>query len=286
MKPKLLISFSGGKTSAYMANRLIREDGHRWDIVVAFANTGQEHNKTLDYVHKCDLQYGLDVVWLEAVFDPMKGKGTRHKIVTYETATRRKECGGPFEDMIKKHGLPNSQFPHCTRELKLYPIRSYLKSIGWNKRHYVMAIGIRADEFDRISARAKEDRIIYPLVGWGVTKPMVLAWEAIQPVRLGIPEHFGNCSWCWKKSYRKLATVANEDPEAFAFPAMVEAKYPDAGPGFGGRKMFRGRKTVQDIFSLAKEPCFEPYVDGFDYRDERLDVGAACGESCEIGADE
>lgn len=268
-----------------MTDRLLNgsDNLHSWNkTVVLFANTGEEHEKTLEYVDRCDRQYGFNVVWLEAVIDPRKGSGTRHRIVDFKTASRR---GEPFEAMVAKHGLPNSQFPHCTRETKLNPIKSYLRSIGWRPGTYNTAIGIRYDEMDRMSPASLEQGAFYPLIEWKVTKHDILSWEIQQPVRLGIPEHYGNCKWCWKKSYRKLATVAKEMPEAFSFPRRIEAEYPNHGPGFGDRRMFRGRKTTADIFALAADPNFEPFVDGFPFSDEALDSGMACGESCEIGVD-
>lgn len=282
---RLLLSFSGGKTSALMAKRAREGAFGHWDeVIVAFANTGQEHEKTLDYVDKCDRHYGLGVVWLEAVVNPEVGVGTSHRVVTYATAARR---GEPFEAVVEKYGLPNAQFFHCTRELKLAPITSYLRSIGWEAGTYNTAIGIRADEMDRISPKnIRENGAIYPLIDAGVTKQNVLDWESAEPVRLGIPEHWGNCVWCWKKSFRKLATVAREMPDAFRFPAYIEARYPDHGRGeFGDRRLFRGRKTTADIFKMARDPALQPFVDGFAYQDETLDLGAACGESCEIGTD-
>jgi hypothetical protein len=215
---RLFVSFSGGKTSAYLTNELVPML-HEWDeVIVGFANTGEEHEKTLEYVHKCDQHYNWNVVWLEAVFDPRKGFGTRHRVVSFETAARK---GGA----------------------------------------------------------------IYPLIDWGITKEDVQAWEMKQPVRLGIPEHLGNCVWCWKKSFRKLATVASETPDAFRFPAYLEARYRDHGPGFGDRRLFRSRKATADIFAMARDPAFEPFVDGFQFKDEAMDFGSSCGETCEIGVD-
>ena len=282
-RPNLFISFSGGKTSAYMTNRLLTEHRHEWDkIVVGFANTGQEHEKTLEYVNACDKHYGFNVVWLEAVVDPEKGKGTRHRIVSYGKHSTR---GEPFEEVIAKYGLPNNQYPHCTRETKLQPIGSYLRSIGWNNGDFNVAIGIRYDELDRISPKTMEDGGIYPLITLKVTKRDVLAWEMAQPVRLGLPEHLGNCTWCWKKSFRKLATLSLEEPEVFDFPRRMEATHKDSGAGLGDRRFFRGRKTVDDIFAMAREPGFQPFVDSFPYDNTEMDMGAACGESCEVGTD-
>jgi len=266
-----------------MAVRIMRELRHLWDeIVTVFANTGQEHPKTLEYVENVARHYGFKCVWVEAVVNPERGAGTGHRIVTPETASRK---GEPFEAVIGKYGLPNNQFFHCTRELKLRPITSYLRSIGWEAGSYNSAVGIRFDEMDRISPKSLADGVIYPLIDLGVTKPDVLAWESVQPVRLGIPEHFGNCTWCWRKSDRKLATVARELPGAFAFPERMELAHKDTGPGAGDRRFFRGRKTVADIVAMAMDPNFQPFVDGFDYAGSALDEGQSCGESCEIGVD-
>ena len=188
--------------------------------------------------------------------------------------------------MIEKYGIPNNQYPHCTRELKQQPITSYLRSIGWDAGSYNTAIGIRADEIDRISPKSvREIGAIYPLIDLGVCKEDVLAWELTQPVRLGIPEHWGNCVTCWKKSFRKLATLAREVPGAYDFFADMEKRHKDSGRGDGDRRFFRGRKTTGDIMAMAADPTLEPFVDGFPFRDEILDLGAACGESCEVGTD-
>lgn len=214
---------------------------------------------------------------------PKIGDGSGHRIVDYGTASRK---GEPFERVIEKYGIPNNQYPHCTRELKQQPITSYLRSIGWDAGSYNTAIGIRADEIDRISPKSvREIGAIYPLIDLGVCKEDVLAWELTQPVRLGIPEHWGNCVTCWKKSFRKLATLAREVPGAYDFFADMEKRHKDSGRGDGDRRFFRGRKTTGDIMAMAADPTLEPFVDGFPFRDEILDLGAACGESCEVGTD-
>lgn len=75
-KPKLQISFSGGETSAYMAQRLIKECNKTHEIITLFANTGEEAEETLEFVDKCDREFGLNVIWLEADVNPELGKGT------------------------------------------------------------------------------------------------------------------------------------------------------------------------------------------------------------------
>lgn len=278
---RLCVSFSGGKTSAKMAKRVLDEIAGQWDeAVVVFANTGQEHPKTLEYVDACDREYGLGVVWLEAVVDPRPRKVTGHRVVDFKSACRD---GRLFEQMSAKYGIPNRQFPHCTRELKLRPMESYLGSVGWTE--YNSAVGIRFDELDRMSPRAMDSGVFYPMIDWRETKESVALWERTQAARLGIPEHLGNCVWCWKKSFRKLATIVRESPGSFDVARWLEEEYKDCGAGEGDRRLFRGRKTVSDLVELARDPGFVPFSDHLFLNDPEMDAGMACGDGCEIGVD-
>lgn len=282
MLDRLFISMSGGRTSAYMARRLLLEGSYR-SVVVGFANTGKEDEKTLYFVNQCDLHFGFNTVWIEADVNPERGVGTSHRVVSYETASRG---GEPFEMVIQKYGIPNKNFPHCTRELKLHPMQSYLRSIGWKKGTYDTAVGIRADEGDRILSGASESGIIYPLVKWGIRKNDVLNWWANQKFDLDLPEHRGNCITCWKKSDRKLMTIALEDPFAFRFFDRMEQAYPNAGPGDFDRprRFFRGNRSARDIVEAARLP-FTKWRPEAAQIEMDLDIGGGCGESCEIYAD-
>lgn len=283
MKAPLLVSFSGGRTSAYMCWWLLNNKSEDYNFVFVFANTGQEHEKTLDFVNECDKRFGLNLVWLEAFVEKEKGEGTKHKIVTYETAARK---GEPFRDVIMKYGLPNSDWPHCNRELKISPINSYMRSIGLPTKT-ARAIGIRSDEIDRMDIRAvREGRIIYPLIKWQpITKEEIRHWWAQQNFDLDIPEHLGNCVTCWKKSDRKLMTIAKEEPSRFDFFRSME-KYGDITPRTDGefRVFFRGFNTVDDIFEMA-ESDFKPFKDNMPELQLRLldplDFTNGCEESCE-----
>lgn len=286
-RPNLRVSFSGGRTSALMTAILLSEyrDRRGHNVVVTFANTGQEHEETLKFVDRCDKSWGFNVVWLEAEVDPRKGKGTRARIVDFETASRD---GRPYEDFCRKYGIPNRNRIWCTRELKEHPMDRYVThTLRHKTRDYHTAIGIRADEMDRVSVRGLERGFIYPLVTLGVRKPDVLSWFKQQQFDLQIPEHWGNCTWCWKKSDRKLFTLAKEAPHIFDFPARMEERYGEAGMNIGKQQVFfrMGRSTKQ---LLEQAVAYEGklFTDpNWDY-DKELDLGSACGESCEIGADE
>ena len=286
----IVVSFSGGRTSALMSVLLKRHFGDKVKLIFLFANTGQEHEKTLRFVDDCDKAFGLDVVWLEAEVCPEKGKGTTHRLVNFDSASR---AGRPFEDMCAKYGVSNQAYPHCTRELKLQPIKSYLRSLGYKKGDYRMAVGIRADEIDRMSASADDNDIIYPLISmWPTTKNMVIDWWSGSSYDLDIPEHLGNCVWCWKKSDRKLYTLAREHPEIFDFPNRMENKYGFAGrdgraSGHDSAVFFRGGRSAKDIIREANENphiVFDP-----EMPPEQMDFigmdrpGSGCSEECGIG---
>lgn len=94
-----------------MAKLMLEGFSHKYDdVVVTFANTGCEDERTLDFVEKCDKEFGFNVVWLEAVVNPERQKGTSFKVVDYETAARN---GEPFESFISKYGIPNRSSPAC-----------------------------------------------------------------------------------------------------------------------------------------------------------------------------
>jgi len=217
MSKNLRVCFSGGKTSAYMTYKILNNlDKLPYDnVVVLFANTGQEHDKTLEFVNNCDKQLNFNTHWIEANVIYEKGKGTQSKLVNYSTASRD---GVPFEDVIKKYGIPSMSFPHCTRELKLNPLHHYTKNVlGWED--YDNAIGIRTDETRRVSKFATKNGIVYPLIDWFPSnkEDINIFWEDM-PFNLEIFEHQGNCKWCWKKSLKKHFLNLEKNPEWYDFP--------------------------------------------------------------------
>ena len=80
------ISFSGGRTSAFMLYKIVQEnEGLPDNVKVLFANTVREMPETLDFVRDCQVKWGVDVVWLE--YDK-NGKRTTYKVTDYENASR------------------------------------------------------------------------------------------------------------------------------------------------------------------------------------------------------
>lgn len=290
-KPKLAISFSGGRSSAAMLHLCLERYADTHDILITFANTGCEHEETLKFVDAVDRNIcqpkGHKVVWIEAVIHG-PGKGPTAKVVDFETAARN---GEPFEAAIAKHGVFCQTHPQCTSRLKTEPMLWWRKQQGWRPGTYDTAIGIRYDERIRMSRHAERDRFVYPLVDAKWTKRDVNLFLQQFEWDLKLPsDAYGNCVWCWKKSRRKLMTVAKADPTVFDFPGRMERKYGNVFRGAGQeepRTFFRGRDSAQDIIVQAFTTDFEPYEDEKyatrEHYDEELDAGTSCNESCEIG---
>lgn len=286
---RLFISFSGGETSAYMTKWCLENYKDVYDeIVVVFANTGQENEETLEFVRNCDEEFGFNTIWVEGVVNPQLGKGVDFKIVDFESADR---SGKVFEDAIAKYGIFNQAFPNCTSRLKLTPMTKYMRHIGWKSKTYDTAVGIRTDEIDRISKNYKENRIVYPLISDNpMSKPDINAFWSKQSFRLQLKGYQGNCKWCWKKSLRKHMTIIEESPEVYNFPREMESKYGVDKKGHQ-RTFFRNNLSVEDLFELQKEGNYKKAEDDSiivsdKFGDVDIDQAGACSESCEVDFDE
>ena len=216
------ISFSGGRTSAYMLYRIL--EAHQMSLpkeaIVCFCNKGKEHQSTLDFVRDIEKEWNVPIFWLEFTRNPQK-----FKVVNHETASRN---GEPFEALIKKRNyLPNPVTRFCTAELKIRSIHKYLKSIGWDDHNETMDwVGMRADEQRRAAKIADKSRI--PLVTAGVTKETVgdfwrnQSFDLELPNMNGVTMH-GNCDLCFLKGGAQVLSLIAEKPERGIWWAKMEA---------------------------------------------------------------
>lgn len=256
----ILISFSGGRTSAFMAKFLMEYEPYQSiPKVVCFANTGKEFEATLEFVENCDREFGLNVVWLEANVNPEKGSGTSFKVCDFLSASRN---GEPFEAVIKKYGIPAKQFPHCTRELKQKPIKKYMQSLGYKK--WITALGIRHDEPHRINRRPDGNTMapFLPLVDiLKVDEAFIRNWWDRQSFDLDLKDYQSNCDLCWKKSKRKRLTLISEKSNTAEWWKNMEMKYGQ------GKYLFDQRDglPIVSLVDLAKG-SFEKSIDKHEQR--------------------
>lgn len=226
------ISFSGGRTSAYMLWRVLQANGGLpAEAVVCFANTGKEDEATLRFVRDCGLHWGVDIRWLE-----FRDNEVGFALVDFDSASRD---GEPFEAVIRKRNyLPNPVTRFCTSELKIRTMHRFLRSMGWAEGdgEWDQFIGIRADEHRRVakikargrSTETTKETMRMPLAEIGVTTRDITEFWAVQPFGLELPTYqgrtlAGNCDLCFLKPANQVFTLIAEKPGRAVWWARMEA---------------------------------------------------------------
>jgi hypothetical protein len=258
---KILVSFSGGRTSAFMCKLILEHPKYKhFQKLFVFANTGKEREETLNFVDQVDKEFNLGLVWVEAEIPPTKGEGTNFRIVDFESASRK---GEPFETLIQKFGLPSKYYRHCTRDLKEIPIHKYTKSIFG--KEYLTAIGIRADEKHRLGPDPKK---VYPLADIGIDEQIVRNFWERQSFDLELKDYEGNCDLCFLKSNRKKLTLISENPNVVDWWNKMELKY-----GNEKQSKFAADRgtTISDLVELAKND-FRKAIDKHELRKEQASL--------------
>lgn len=257
-----IISFSGGLSSAYMTAKSIEAYGGRLpeNVHIVFANTGREHEKTLDFVQEFGRRYEHEIVWLE--YDPSAKGETR--VVTYETASRH---GEPFEALITKKRMPpqrKSRF--CTERLKILRVQHYARRmLGW--RRWTSVVGLRHDEqrrvarqHERAKTRGPGDGIPYlPLDVAGVVRDDVHRFWREQPFTLDLPivdghTLAGNCDLCFLKGKRKLLMLMRDHPEWADWWIHQDSRIPSTVRE-NDACHFHDRWTYAELLTIARPDC-------------------------------
>jgi len=268
------ISFSGGRTSAYMLWRILQSHGGKLpeEAIVCFANTGKEDEATLQFVHDCETNWGVKIHWLEYRYDEVPSN--RFKVVDFATASRD---GEPFFELIDQNGspyLPNPVARICTAKLKIRVIHHYLKSLGFEHNENMDWVGIRADEMRRA---AKMDRSRTPLVTAGVTKETVGEFWRSQAFDLGLPNMngvtmHGNCDLCFLKPAHQVFSLIREKPERAIWWIKMEEHAQSSNKTFGDGARFRkDRPSYKEMYEYALQQ-----KDMFDANEEA--IPCFCGD--------
>ena len=304
----VVLTISGGKTSAYQAIWCTRNKDKvaeffmvpeaSVEFIYLFCNAGRENDETLRFVNHLDVTYfNNEITWLEANVKKEKGKGTRHSVVSYKNAHktgeyRTREETHPFMNYIRKYGIPNLHFKSCTRELKIRPQESYMRSLGFKtgekSRNYWTAVGIRTDEDHRRGSdvEVKKLKNFYPLLDLHESdkEDVELFWED-DPQGLNLKSYRGNCDTCFKKSKNKLNMVYIEEPESFEFNRYIE-KYNMVGAEFEKgcltpRKQFRELRNTEELIAV-----FRPWEEVKNIKHFVRDTPGGCGEECGVSSDD
>lgn len=247
------ISFSGGRTSAYMLWRVLQSNGGLPnDAIVCFANTGKEHESTLRFVDRCAREWNVVVTWIE-----YRTNAIGFDLVNFETASRN---GEPFEQLItKKKFLPNPIARFCSEELKGKAIS---RATGLGSEDTM--VGVRADEPHRI-AKLRARGLMLPLVDAKIGKSDVRQFWKAQPFDLELDEHrgitdLGNCDLCFMKGAAQIQSIIRSDAGRAVWWAEQEEKiggtFRSDRPSYS--RMARFAEEQKDMFDAEEDPipCF------------------------------
>lgn len=265
------ISFSGGRTSAYMLWRVL--DAHGGlppDVVVCFANTGKEHEHTLRFVRECGERWRVPIQWVE-YRDDAQG----FALVDFNSASRD---GEPFEALIRRRRyLPNPVSRICTSELKIRPMHRLVRRMGWEA--WDQCIGIRADEPRRVakirarghSTETVRETMRMPLADAGVSVTEVTDFWRRQPFDLDLltvegRTLEGNCDLCFLKPAGQRLSLIKAEPWRATWWMRMEALNVASKPS-GARfhkdapsyaELARYAAQQRDLFDEQAEPipCF------------------------------
>jgi 3'-phosphoadenosine 5'-phosphosulfate sulfotransferase (PAPS reductase)/FAD synthetase len=271
------ISFSGGRTSAYMLYRVLQANNGLPDSAkVLFCNTGKEEEKTLEFVARCGSEWGVEITWLEYDSSPKKWK-----MVTFETASRN---GEPFEAIIEQRGgvLPNQVSRYCSSEMKTRTMHRFLRESGWTE--WETLIGIRADEPRRVvkfranpHPETKSEEVRMPLADAGIGKSDITTFWGNQSFDLELLNDggitpAGNCDLCFLKPKSRIMSLIAEKPQRAVWWAKQEAKAMS-----DSRVTSNGCRFSIDGGYAAMAKVAEKQVDFIGHSDEET-IPCFCGD--------
>lgn len=282
----IFCSVSAGYSSVLMALK-IKEWYPNHNIIYAMANTSKEREESLSFMNECDKFFNLDMTWIEAKINQERGKGTDFKIVSYEDLKRDGEI---FEEGIKKFGIPCKINKWCNRDLKLVPLKKFADSI-FGLNNYSIAVGLRADEMDRVMKSYKTNNVFYPLLNNKISTIDRNKFWKDQSIQIKIPAFKGNCDMCFEKSNRKLITTIIQEPNIIDWWDDMINKYSqipiEDKPSYnayaenGGMSFYRQNQSVEDLIKLAQQP-FSKATNEYVYENDLFDLEGDCGSGCQV----
>lgn len=275
---KKVVSFSGGRTSAYLCNLMIEKFGAE-NVDIVYMDTGFEHPITYDFIRNCAKWFKSPITFLRGDFSTPLGVGVGYNIVDGDYVG----CDGkPFAGMMKKYGTPYIGGMFCTDRMKLTPYKKYCDD-KYGKGCYETWLGIRADEPKRLTPK-KGIRYLAEISEF--EKEDVLNWWGEQDFDLQIPEHLGNCVFCPKKSNLKLAAAQRDEPELYM--QWLDMLYGDSvrvdDKTGHWSKMYRGNQSLEQLIATFDGSTGEE-IKARMRGAKHLDTGS-CSESCEVFNDE
>jgi 3'-phosphoadenosine 5'-phosphosulfate sulfotransferase (PAPS reductase)/FAD synthetase len=289
-----VVSFSGGRTSAYMVWLFEQEKKLNPEMKVEyiFNDTGAEHPKTYEFINNLVKHFGIELTCLRCVVSKEKGVGTTYRVVGLSGCVQDLK---PFNDVCSKYGTPNVHGRLCTDNMKTVPTRKYCRD-KYGKDGFLQWFGIRIDEpkrlkivdkqIDAFAEEKKVDRskahVRYLASISDFEKQDVLRFWSEMPFDLEIEEHLGNCVFCVAKGANKIALAARDEPDAAEeFIRMIDSDdIPERKNATAGKQgIYREGQTLRSIIAAHVDLSRDEITQTI--RGMKREASGSCSESCD-----
>lgn len=238
-----VVSFSGGRTSAYLCKVMIDHFG-RENVDFIFMDTGAEHPKTYEFIRKVNQHFDLSLVCLQGDFNQPLGVGHSYSVVEVSTLG----CDiRVYTELVNKYGTPSIATPWCTSRMKEEVHDKYCNDV-YGKNGYETWIGIRADEPKRLKIGKRSDVRYLAEISSAEKVDVIDFWRGM-PFDLEIDEWLGNCVFCFKKSDLKLALACKDAQQLYDdWLKMIDfAPERDGQERASRHVMYRKNRTIAEI---------------------------------------
>jgi hypothetical protein len=268
-----VVSFSGGRTSAYLVKLMEQKRADGDDVKYIFMDTGAEHPKTYEFIRNVVEHFQIDLICLRVVFNNELGKASTYEVCNLDSIGPDLK---PWQGMLAKYGVPYIGGEFCTDRMKLVPFKKYCQE---HFGEWVTWLGIRADEPRRLR---EQEGIRYLAELSDFDKQDVMDWWGSQEFDLGIDEWLGNCVFCMKKSNLKLAAAQRDEPGLYLdFVDAITSEGVRTGEKTGSvMKMYRGKQSLEGLIATFDGSTGEEIKERM--QGAKVMSSGSCSESCEV----
>jgi Phosphoadenosine phosphosulfate reductase family len=207
-----ILGLSGGRDSAALAVYM-RQQYPQLDLEYFFTDTGKELPEVYEFLGRLEGFLGKTI--------------------------RRLNPDRDFDFWLREYGhfLPSASTRWCTRQLKLLPMRQWLRPWLASGHRVTSYVAIRSDEDYRQGFAPTQDglKVVYPFREGRVDKQGVL--ELLSASGLGLPKYYGwrsrsGCTFCFFQQKIEWVNLKRYHPQAFEDAKQYEKNALEHGSPF------------------------------------------------------
>lgn len=144
-----VVSFSGGRTSAYLVHLMEQRRAAGEDVRYIFMDTGAEHSETYKFIQRLVTEWCIDLTCIRMGVSDELGKRNHIEIIGVGDL---KTDLYAWKGLLVKYGAPSIAAPFCSSRMKQELAHNYCVD-QFGRGGFETWIGIRDDEPQRIFGR-------------------------------------------------------------------------------------------------------------------------------------